>query len=86
MSTERDETYTILVKDKALATVKADLIHAFLSVRFPFLLVFLSHQALILILFYYFIFSLLCFALYQYHNFPSTYLVIFLILLPLPMH
>ncbi|ROT77545.1 putative serine/threonine-protein kinase BRSK2 [Penaeus vannamei] len=32
MSTERDETYTILVKDKALATVKADLIHAFLSV------------------------------------------------------
>ncbi|MPC24511.1 Serine/threonine-protein kinase BRSK2 [Portunus trituberculatus] len=31
MSTERDETYTILVKDKALATVKADLIHAFLS-------------------------------------------------------
>ncbi|XP_050720076.1 serine/threonine-protein kinase BRSK2-like isoform X2 [Eriocheir sinensis] len=33
MSTERDETYTILVKDKALATVKADLIHAFLSVR-----------------------------------------------------
>ncbi|CAL4086405.1 unnamed protein product, partial [Meganyctiphanes norvegica] len=32
MSTERDETYTILIKDKALATIKADLIHAFLSV------------------------------------------------------
>uniref|UniRef100_A0A6A7G5L2 non-specific serine/threonine protein kinase n=3 Tax=Hirondellea gigas TaxID=1518452 RepID=A0A6A7G5L2_9CRUS len=32
MSTERDETYTILVRDRALAVVKADLIHAFLSV------------------------------------------------------
>ncbi|KAA0186108.1 hypothetical protein HAZT_HAZT010313 [Hyalella azteca] len=32
MSTERDETYTILVRDRALAIVKADLIHAFLSV------------------------------------------------------
>lgn len=32
MTTEKDETFTILVKGKALATVKADLIHAFLSV------------------------------------------------------
>jgi BR serine/threonine kinase len=32
MATERDETFTILVKGKPLATVKADLIHAFLSV------------------------------------------------------
>ncbi|KAF2363588.1 Protein kinase domain [Trinorchestia longiramus] len=32
MSTERDETYTILVRDRTLAIVKADLIHAFLSV------------------------------------------------------
>lgn len=33
MGSERDETYTILVKGKPLASVKADLIHAFLSVR-----------------------------------------------------
>jgi len=33
MTTEKDETFTILVKGKPLATVKADLIHAFLSVR-----------------------------------------------------
>jgi BR serine/threonine kinase len=32
MGSERDETYTILVKGKPLASVKADLIHAFLSV------------------------------------------------------
>ena len=32
MTTEKDETFTILVKGKALASVKADLIHAFLSV------------------------------------------------------
>lgn len=32
MTTEKDETFTILVKGKPLATVKADLIHAFLSV------------------------------------------------------
>ena len=32
MSTEKDETYTIIVKGKALAQIKADLIHAFLSV------------------------------------------------------
>ncbi|VEN43423.1 unnamed protein product [Callosobruchus maculatus] len=31
MTTEKDETFTILVKGKPLATVKADLIHAFLS-------------------------------------------------------
>lgn len=33
MTTEKDETFTILVKGKPLATVKADLIHAFLSVN-----------------------------------------------------
>lgn len=33
MGSERDETYTILVKGKPLASVKADLIHAFLSVN-----------------------------------------------------
>nr|CAD7429454.1 unnamed protein product [Timema monikensis] len=33
MTTEKDETFTILVKGKPLATVKADLIHAFLSAR-----------------------------------------------------
>ena len=32
MNTERDETYTILVRDRTLAVVKADLIHSFLSV------------------------------------------------------
>ena len=32
MSTEKDETYTVVVKGKALASIKADLIHAFLSV------------------------------------------------------
>lgn len=32
MTTEKDETFTILVKGRPLATVKADLIHAFLSV------------------------------------------------------
>lgn len=31
--TEKDETFTVLVKGKQLASVKADLIHAFLSVR-----------------------------------------------------
>lgn len=34
MTTEKDETFTILVKGKVLASVKADLIHAFLSVSF----------------------------------------------------
>jgi len=33
MTTEKDETFTVLVKGKPLASVKADLIHAFLSVR-----------------------------------------------------
>lgn len=37
MTTEKDETFTILVKGKPLASVKADLIHAFLSVSFGFL-------------------------------------------------
>ncbi|XP_043797843.1 serine/threonine-protein kinase BRSK2 isoform X1 [Apis laboriosa] len=32
MTTEKDETFTILVKGKVLASVKADLIHAFLSI------------------------------------------------------
>lgn len=32
MTTEKDETFTILVKGKPLATVKADMIHAFLSI------------------------------------------------------
>ncbi|XP_025830966.1 serine/threonine-protein kinase BRSK2 [Agrilus planipennis] len=32
MTTEKDETFTILVKGKPLSTVKADLIHAFLSI------------------------------------------------------
>lgn len=33
MSTDRDETYTIIVKEKPLASIKADLVQAFLSVR-----------------------------------------------------
>lgn len=33
MTTEKDETFTVLVKGKPLATVKAHLIHAFLSVN-----------------------------------------------------
>ena len=37
MSTDRDETYTIIVKEKPLASIKADLIQAFLSVRMHFL-------------------------------------------------
>ncbi|XP_043270166.1 serine/threonine-protein kinase BRSK2 isoform X2 [Venturia canescens] len=32
MTTEKDETFTVLVKGKPLANVKADLIHAFLSI------------------------------------------------------
>ncbi|EZA60730.1 BR serine/threonine-protein kinase [Ooceraea biroi] len=32
MTTEKDETFTVLVKGKQLASVKADLIHAFLSI------------------------------------------------------
>nr|KAF7423201.1 hypothetical protein H0235_008484 [Vespula pensylvanica] len=32
MTTEKDETFTVLVKGKPLASVKADLIHAFLSI------------------------------------------------------
>lgn len=38
MATEKDETFTVLVKGKPLATVKADLIHAFLSVKWLFLI------------------------------------------------
>ena len=36
MSTDRDETYTIIVKEKPLASIKADLVQAFLSVSIPF--------------------------------------------------
>jgi len=32
MSTDRDETYTIIVKEKPLASIKADLVQAFLSI------------------------------------------------------
>ena len=35
MSTDRDETYTIIVKGKPLASIKADLVQAFLSVSIP---------------------------------------------------
>ncbi|UYV79309.1 BRSK1 [Cordylochernes scorpioides] len=37
MTSERDETHVILVKDRILSSVKADLIHAFLSVCRSFL-------------------------------------------------
>lgn len=40
MTTEKDETFTVLVKGKPLATVKAHLIHAFLSVILSPLLLF----------------------------------------------
>ena len=40
LSTEKDETYTIIVKGKPLASIKADLIHAFLSVS----LILLQHK------------------------------------------
>lgn len=36
MTNERDETHVILVKDRPLSSVKADLIHAFLSVSIEF--------------------------------------------------
>ena len=36
MSTEREENYTVVVKGKSLATIKADLIHGFLSVSSSF--------------------------------------------------
>lgn len=32
MSTDKDETYTIIVKGKPLSSIKADLVHAFLSI------------------------------------------------------
>lgn len=37
IATEKDETFTILVKGKPLSTVKAHLIHAFLSVKIHYL-------------------------------------------------
>lgn len=36
MASEKDETFTVLVKGKPLASVKADLIHAFLSVTISY--------------------------------------------------
>lgn len=36
LSADKEETFTALVKGKPLATVKADLIHAFLSVSYLF--------------------------------------------------
>jgi hypothetical protein len=38
MGTERDETHVILIKDRQLSSIKADLIHAFLSVSYTLLL------------------------------------------------
>eukprot|EP00095_Tigriopus_kingsejongensis_P012180 maker-scaffold921_size81085-snap-gene-0.12 protein:Tk12180 transcript:maker-scaffold921_size81085-snap-gene-0.12-mRNA-1 annotation:"hypothetical protein L798_10353" len=32
LSTEKDETYTVIVKGKSLAQIKADMVHAFLSI------------------------------------------------------
>ena len=40
IATEKDETFTILVKGKPLSTVKAHLIHAFLSVMIHYLLLY----------------------------------------------
>lgn len=68
MSTERDETYTILVKDKALATVKADLIHAFLSVSFLFIPLPVCDTR--------FPSSSASFALCLNHNVPSSYILL----------
>ena len=45
MSTEKDETYTIIVKGKPLASIKADLIHAFLSVSFLLLDILKSNRS-----------------------------------------
>ena len=39
MSTEKEETYTIIVKGKGLSTIKADLVQAFLSVSCSFLII-----------------------------------------------
>lgn len=39
MGTEREETFTIVVREKALASIKADLIHAFLSVRSVYVII-----------------------------------------------
>jgi hypothetical protein len=33
---EKEETYTVIVRDKSLAQLKADLVHAFLSVSLDF--------------------------------------------------
>jgi BR serine/threonine kinase len=37
LSTDRDETYTIIVKGKPLASIKADLVQAFLSVSYLYI-------------------------------------------------
>lgn len=40
MGMERDESHVILIKDRPLAVIKADLIHSFLSVSsFPLIIV-----------------------------------------------
>ena len=44
MSTDKDEVYTIIVKGKALSQIKADLIHAFLSVSSAILCSCLTHS------------------------------------------
>lgn len=49
MTTEKDETFTVLVKGKPLASVKADLIHAFLSVSIYLTLAFYRSLLSILI-------------------------------------
>jgi len=43
MGSERDGTHVILIKDKPLSAVKADLIHAFLFVSFVVLFQFNSN-------------------------------------------
>jgi hypothetical protein len=58
MGTERDETHVILIKDRQLSSIKADLIHAFLSVSYTlYWILFYSMStfliSLIFFLFYY---------------------------------
>lgn len=50
IATEKDETFTILVKGKPLSTVKAHLIHAFLSVNCILRFVFTTNLILLLLL------------------------------------
>lgn len=37
LSAENSDQHTIVIRDKPLSVIKADLIHAFLSVRFTFM-------------------------------------------------